>query len=53
MKRSAKKITLSRETLRHLETADLTEVNAAASATCYGSCQIPCPYKPFSHTNCN
>ena len=52
MKKSVKKISLSRETLRHLETANLTEVNAAASATCYGSCQIPCPYRPFSATTC-
>lgn len=52
MKKSVKKITLNRETLRHLEAVDLTEVNAAASATCYGSCQIPCPHRPFSATTC-
>ncbi|HEY2294006.1 MAG TPA: hypothetical protein VGM86_25165 [Thermoanaerobaculia bacterium] len=52
MKKSVKKITLSRETLRHLEAVDLSEVYAAASATCYGSCQIPCPYRPFSATTC-
>lgn len=52
MKKSVKKIMLSRETLRHLDTMDLTEVYAAASATCFGSCQIPCPHRPFSATTC-
>ncbi len=57
MKRSAKKITLSRETLRHLEAADLTKVEGASATLCvptyYISCQYACPNQPFSHTNCN
>lgn len=56
MKRSAKKITLSRETLRHLEAADLTKVEGASATLCTPtyvvSCHYPCPNQPPSH-NCN
>lgn len=57
MKRSAKKITLSRETLRHLRAADLTKVEGASATLCVPtyivSCQYACPNQPFSHTNCD
>jgi hypothetical protein len=57
MKRTARKITLNRETLRDLGAADLRIAHGAVSAPCtptaFASCQIQCPNKPLSHTNCD
>lgn len=56
MKRTAKKITLNRETLRDLEALDLGNARGASATLCTPtyvvSCRYPCPNQPPSH-NCN
>ncbi len=57
MKRNVKKITLNRETLRHLDARELAQAAGGATIPCYPptygpSCRGTCPTEPFSQTNC-
>lgn len=40
--RSLKRLTISRETLRHLEARDAAHVVGAATDTCFETCPVTC-----------
>jgi hypothetical protein len=50
MKKAARKMTLNRDTLRHLNAQALTNVAAAASLSCRAVCPIDTP--PHTKAEC-
>jgi hypothetical protein len=53
MKRSLKKLSLNRETLRKLTEERLTEAAGGATLSCNTQCQTRCFACPSQNTQCN